>query len=305
MKRHFPPLRALRAFEATARLQSFQKAAKELNVTHSAISHQIKKLEEELGKPLFIRLGRTIALTDVAERYYVQIHDALNQIENSTMQLFGQPDQGDLTVQVYMGIASRWLMQRLGDFRQQYPRIHIELYSSYLSWDFEPNAADIGIIYSEKTESGMMYQQLFKGTLIPVCSPDLLSKFNTPGDLSIDDLLTLPFLTISESPKNLSYWADHQAIDLHRINVVSEHDNHQLALEAAIAGEGVAVVHSFFASGDLYNGKLVIPSALSVPEIGAWYLVQSAKTLSDTKIIYFANWLYKQIVNDPLLPRSI
>jgi len=301
MKRHIPSLHALRAFEATARLLSFQQAAKELNVTHSAVSHQIKNLEQDLGQPLFERLGRSIALTEVGARYVVEIRDALSAIESSTYRIFGDPDKGDLSVQVYMGIASRWLVQRLGNFQEQYPDIRIELYSSYYDWDFEPDAADVGIIYSEKTEPGLVYQPLFKGMLIPVCSPSLMEDKPT---LSVIELLEKPFLNITESPKNLSAWLAAVGMDESHINVVSEHGNHQLAMEAAIAGQGVAVVQSFFASGDLADKKLVMPLDLKVPEIGAWYLVRSSRSLSDSKVNYFSNWLYRQIMADKTLQRA-
>ena len=300
MKRHFPPLHALRAFEATARLLSFQQAAQEMNVTHSAISHQIKKLEMELGKRLFERLGRSIALTDEGQRYFNEIHVALNKIESSTQEIFGEPDQGDLIVQVYMGIASRWLVPRIGDFRTLFPGIHIELSSSYQSWDFDPYTADLGIIYTEQKEPGLIYQQLFKGTLIPVCSPDLLGL----GGESLNDLLDKPFLTVIESPNNLHYWLQSLEVRDDRVEVISEHDNHLLALEAAIAGEGVAVVHSFFASGDLASGKLINPMELQLPERGAWYLTQSTQNASDSKIARFSNWVHQQIAADHSLVRG-
>ncbi|MGB0468005.1 MAG: LysR substrate-binding domain-containing protein [Pontibacterium sp.] len=300
MKRHIPSLQALKAFEATARLLSFQQAGKELNVTHSAISHQIKKLEENLGKPLFERLGRSIALTHVGAQYASEIRQALHDIEKSTYRIFGDPDKGELSVQVYMGIASRWLVPRIGDFREQYPDIHIELCSSYFNWEFESDIADVGIVYYEKTEPGLFYQPLFKGTLMPVCSPALIEG---KGPLTLEALLEMPFLNIAESPLNLPAWREGVGLTENQINVVSEHDNHQLTLEAAIAGQGVAIVQSFFASGDIANNKLVMPMDLQVPEIGEWYLVQPSRSLADPKVNHFASWLYHQISGDKTLER--
>lgn len=302
MKRHFPPLNALRSFEATARLLSFQQAAKELNVTHSAVSHQIKKLEQDLGASLFSRLGRSIALTELGKRYYVEIHAALQQIERSTIELFGEPDQGDLIVQAYMGIASRWLVQRLGGFRQKYPAIHIELYNSYLSWGFERDAADIGIIYAEEVDSSLSYQKLFRGNLIPVCSPQL---FDGKDCDSLADLLSKPFLNVSESPDNLPHWLAKQGLGADAVEVDSEHDNHLLALEAAITGAGIAVVPAFYCCGDLANGKLVVPIALTVPELGSWYLVQQPANLVNSRAIYFSNWLLRELARDPVLQQYI
>jgi len=301
MKRRFPPLNALRAFEATARLLSFQAAAKELNVTHSAISHQVKKLEEELGQHLFQRLGRSIALTALGHHYFIDVQQALNLIESSTNRYFGDPDKGDLIIQTYMGIASRWLVPRLGHFRALYPNINIALSSSYNDWEYEEGISDLGIIYSENKHIGLEYQALFKGVLIPVCSPQFLVQNNINDRQA---LLRQPFLNIRESPLNLTTWLNQQNLELSDVDIISEHDNHQLALEAAIAGKGVAVVHSFFACGDLTNKNLVIPIDIQVDEIGEWYFVQPVKRFSDSKINYFSNWLYHQIASDDHLLKS-
>lgn len=302
MKRHFPPLNALRAFEATARLLSFQQAARELNVTHSAVSHQIKKLEQELGAALFARLGRSIVLTPLGKRYYAEIHEALQQIERSTLELFGEPDQGDLTVQVYMGIASRWLVQRLGGFRQRFPAIHIELYNSYLSWDYERDAADVGIIYAEEIDSSLSYQRLFQGNLIPVCSPQLFSNGECE---SLEQLLEKPFLDVSESPDNLPHWLSSMGLERGAVSVISEHDNHLLALEAAITGAGVAIVPAFFGCGDIASGKLVVPLPMTAPERGTWYLVQQNANLANSRAICFSNWLNRELMQDPVLQQYI
>lgn len=300
MKRHFLPLNALRAFEATARLKSFQKAADELNVTHSAVSHQIKKLEQQLGQLLFQRLGRTIALTDIGQLYFVEIHAALNQIERSTLALFGEPDEGELIVQAYMGIAARWLVPRLGLFRQQYPNIQIELYNSYLAWDFEPDKADIGLIYSEEIRNGLVYQQLFKGSLIAVCSPTLFDQ----TEISATELIQAPFLPIRESPRNLPAWLTSLGLSENAVTTGHSQDNHLLALEAAIAGQGIAIVQSWFASADLASGRLVMPINHRIPELGAWYLVQSAQRLADSKVTCFGNWLHHQLAAEEFLIRS-
>ncbi|WP_417227156.1 LysR substrate-binding domain-containing protein [Amphritea sp.] len=302
MKRHFPPLNALRSFEATARLLSFQQAATELNVTHSAVSHQIKKLEQDLGTSLFSRLGRSIALTPVGELYYVEIHAALLQIEHSTLELFGEPDKGDLIVQAYMGVASRWLVPRVGGFRQQYPGIQIQLNNSYLGWGIDRDAVDVGIIYAEQVDNSLSYQRLFKGNLIPVCSPDL---FAAEGCQSLDQLLAQPFLNITESPNNLPHWLTaHQRPD-DSITIASEHDNHLLALEAAITGAGVAVMPVFFCCSDIASGKLIVPQPLPVPEIGDWYLVQQNANVANSRAICFSNWLLRELSQDAVLQQYL
>ncbi|MFI8620860.1 MULTISPECIES: LysR substrate-binding domain-containing protein [Pseudomonadota] len=303
MKRRLPSLNALRAFEVTARLLSFQQAANELNVTHSAISHQIKKLEQDLGAELFVRMGRRVALTNLGQRYYQDVHDALQIIEHSTEENFGEPDQGKLVVQFYMGIASRWLVPRLGFFRQQYPSLNVELFSTYFSWEFEKSTADLGVIYSEEKDHNLSYQYLFKGSLVPVCSPTLFSK---QACSSLTELLTKPLLHVSESPKNLSYWLQQQGVmSLDQLEVKEGYDNYQLVLEAAIAGQGIAFVPAFFCCGDIASGKLVVPLEQTVPEIGCWYLVCSATSRINSRANYFISWLSKMIDQDVVLQKYL
>lgn len=298
MKRHNPSLNSLRAFEATARLLSFQQAAKEMNVTHSAVSHQIKKLENDLEANLFLRQGRRIQLTEVGRLYYQEIHAALRRIEQSTQELFGEPYYGDLIVQTYMGITARWLIQRLGDFRKLFPYLHVELQSSYFNWGFDREKADIGLIYTENPLDGLVYQPLFRGSLVPVCSPELIEPFACN---SLNDLCKQPFLNVIESPKNLPTWLRAYGLTRNQIQMKGEHDNHSLALEAAVAGQGVAIVPIFFACGDIASGKLIIPFECSVPELGCWYFVQEEVSLNNSRAMCFAEWVQRELKKDPIL----
>jgi LysR family glycine cleavage system transcriptional activator len=301
MKRNTPPLNSLRAFEATARLLSFQQAAKELNVTHSAISHQIKKLEMDLEASLFLRQGRTIQLTEVGGLYYEEVHAALKRIEQSTQELFGDPYDGELILQTYMCIMSRWLIQRLGGFKRQYPYLQIQLYNNYLSWGFDKEKADLGLIYSEKIEKGLDHHRLFRGSLVPVCSPKLLEGREINR---IEQLSELPFINIIESPKNLPNWLRSQGLSREDITVAEEHDNYSLALEAVSTGQGVAIVPIFFASGDIVSNKMVIPlENLSIPELGNWYLVQEPDLLNSSRVNCFSDWLRRELKGDELLQK--
>lgn len=300
MKRHTPPLNALRAFEATARLLSFQHAARELNVTHSAVSHQIKKLESDLEIPLFLRHGRSVELTDIGRLYYGEIHQAFRRIEQSTIELFGEPNKGELTVHTYIGIISLWLIQRLSRFRQQFQNIQVELYNNYLGWDFEKDKADIGVIYSEQPTDDLIYHPLFRGSLVPVCSPQFLAE--NPCR-SLNDLCRLPFLNVMESPPNLSLWAKHHGVRQDRLKIVNELDNCVLAVESSANHMGVAVVPIYFASAYLAANKLVVPIEYTAPERGCWYLVQEAEFLNNSRATCFGHWLRQELREDEILQR--
>ena len=120
----------------------------------------------------------------------------------------------------------------------------------------------------------------------------------------MQELLEKPFLPITESPLNLPAWLKAQGLTEADVKLGIPQDNHLLALEAAIAGQGIAIVQSFFASGDLASGRLVIPIDRTIPELGAWYLVQSSRSMHDSKVTYFANWLYHQLSADKMLVKS-
>ncbi|MGE8357277.1 MAG: LysR family transcriptional regulator, partial [Microvirgula sp.] len=130
MSTHLPPLNALRAFEAAARLASFSAAANELYVTHGAVSKQIKQLEEWLGVRLFERAGGRVKLTDVGWRYLVQVQDGLDIIANATAQLM-QPDRPRrLTINSTPTLAMHWLLPQLSQFQRQYPEVELRMMTS-------------------------------------------------------------------------------------------------------------------------------------------------------------------------------
>lgn len=298
MKRFMPPLNALRAFEATARLLSFQQAAKELNVTHSAVSHQVKKLESDIECSLFLRQGRHIKLTEKGAQYYVEIHEVFRRIEHSTAEIFGDPNVGDLKIQAYFGIIAHWLIKRLGDFRQHYPKININLYNNYLSWEYEKDKADIGIIYSEKTNDELIYHPLFRGALVAICSPEF--KQANPN-ISTHNIKSLPIIDVSEAPNNLRNWFKGIGLTLEDVCIKEVQDNYLLAMESVAMGKGIAIVPIFFASSEIANGSLVVPIEYTFPEIGSWYLVQQPDYLLNSRATCFSHWLKRQLEEDIVL----
>jgi DNA-binding transcriptional LysR family regulator len=153
-RRNLPPLRALTAFEAAARLGSFRKAADELGITRSAISHQIKLLEDILGVDLFSRDGKRAELTGPGQVYYPAVREAFDQIESQTQVIRPRASENELTVQVYVTVAMKWLLPRLHDFERRYPNMRVRLSTSYFHWDYDPENADVGIILARNRDPG-------------------------------------------------------------------------------------------------------------------------------------------------------
>ena len=191
-KRDLPPLRALTAFEAAARLGSFRRAADELGLTRSAISHQIKALEEVLGVDLFSRDGKRAELSGPGLIYFPAVREAFDQIESQTQVIRPRASGNELTVQVYVTVAMKWLLPRLHDFERRHPNMRVRLSTSYFHWDFDADNADVAIILARKRSDGHHYRNLFRSRLKPVCSPDYLERVGniaTPQDLLQHKLL--------------------------------------------------------------------------------------------------------------------
>src|SRR5262249_14927916 len=151
MRRQIPPLTALRAFEAAARLGSFRAAAEELNITQSAVSHQIAGLEERLGTSLFHRTARRVELTEAGGLYYPFLRDAFDRIGQGTELVLRAAKSDDLMVQVYVTVAVRWLVPRLHDFQAINPDILVRFNTSHFHWHFDPSTADIGMVCTGET----------------------------------------------------------------------------------------------------------------------------------------------------------
>lgn len=174
-----PPLKALRAFEAAARHESLSKAARELNVTHAAVSTQVKLLEESLGVRLFRRLSSGLAPTPQAMRYYKTVHQAFNQIHQATTDLLDSGAGDPLTVSCLPNMAMHWLLPRLYGFNLRHPDIKVNVLTAPRSLDFDQDAIDMAIWWGEGWPN-QISRYLFSAEMVPVCSPGFLAS--TPLD---------------------------------------------------------------------------------------------------------------------------
>src|ERR1700749_2092852 len=187
MSARLPSLNGLRAFEAAARHLSFTVAAAELNVTQSAISHQIRRLEEELGIRLFIRKNRALALTPEAREYLPGIRAAFNDLRLATDQLLRKEDDRVLTVSTLASLAAKWLLPRLSRFQDAHPGIDVRITTSTALVDFKAGDVDAAIRYGRGQWPGLRADWLTADELFPVCSPALLTgdrPLRCPQDLA-------------------------------------------------------------------------------------------------------------------------
>jgi LysR family glycine cleavage system transcriptional activator len=293
-RRDLPPLRALTAFEAAARLGSFRMAAGELGITRSAVSHQVKLLEQRLDVQLFRRDARRAELTSIGQAYYPTVRDAFDQIEAQTRALRPSTADNELTIQVYVTVALKWLIPRLHDFERKYPDMKVRLSTSYFDWDFDERNVDVGLILARNKLPGHYYRPLFKSYLKPVAAPSLKIK-------SLDDLKKQKLIDVYTAEEDWQIWLEAAGVTgvtpTNRLSV----DSYILAQESAIEGRGLAMTIGPYAAEEIKLGRLEEPFSMQVEHKHHWYFACSTEHHRKNKITRFEEWLVKQVAADPML----
>lgn len=288
MRRNLPPLNALRTFEAAARHLSFTKAAAELNVTQAAVSHQVKALEDNLEVPLFHRLNRRLTLTEHGVRYLPDVRRAFNLLRGATQELRAHGGSGPLTVSVLPSFAARWLVPRLGRFFKNHPDVDLRIDPSVTRSDFVNDDVDVGIRYGRGDDSGLRADRLMEEDIFPVCSPALARRppgLQCPADLRHFTLLH------DESHADWHTWflaAGVEGIDPARGTIFTDSS---MLIQAAIAGQGVALARRVLVADELQAGHLIRPFDLSLSTEYAYYLVCPLETAELPKIVAFREWV--------------
>ena len=287
-------LNGLRAFESAARLLSFTAAAEELGVTPSAVSHQIAALEEALGVRLFQRLPRTLLLTEGGETLRPYISAAFDNISQGMALVTSDVTKPQtLKLQVYVTVAARWLMSRLASFRISYPNVQIQLDTTIMDWDFDPNRTDLGFIYAvNPRRDGVEYCQLFKARLVLVCNKALALNLKSGSALAQSTKIE-----VLQSPLDWEVWSQHNKFDGLQLANIQQFDSLMLAIEAAIQGIGVLVIPEFIVHDDLRAGRLVSPLGRPVPQLGCWYVAYTNARKFDKGIMGFKKWLGEKLAS--------
>jgi LysR family glycine cleavage system transcriptional activator len=293
MASRLPSLNGLRAFEAAARHMSFTLAGAELNVTQTAISHQIRRLEEELGVQLFLRLKDGLALTDDGQAYLPGIRTAFQALRQSTDQLLESRHNSVLTISTLVSVASKWLLPRLPAFQQAFPDIDVRVSASTDLVDFRKGGIDAAIRYGRGDWPGLRADWLMSDEIFPVCSPALLNSnpLNAPADLAHHTLLQVSGMTTQDWAAWLGAAGQPQQLaEGSRLTF----DLALMAVQAAIDGQGVCIGRSTYVEDDLRAGRLVAPFALRLQDDLGFYLVTPHETAGSKKNKALRNWLLAQ-----------
>ncbi|WLE59678.1 transcriptional regulator GcvA [Burkholderia plantarii] len=302
MPRPLPPLLSLRAFEAAARRLSFSLAAQELFVTQGAVSHQIHKLETDLGVVLFDRRARGVELTSEGHAYYARVHQAFALLRLGTEELRGRaPGRTTLSVGVLASFATHWLAPRLATFSAAHPQIDLQLHSSIALADLGAGEVDLAIRYGRGGWPDVEARKLMPERLAPVCAPSLLASGPPPRmpPRTPRELLRFPLLSsYSQYTFEWDAWAAHVGLDLGNTKRVQLHD-YNIVVEAAIAGQGIAIGRHRLIARQLATGALVRPLpglVLDHAEIG-WWLVMPRRRPGEAAAA-FIDWLVAAAARD-------
>lgn len=291
-----PPLNSLKAFEAVARNFSVTKAAQELRVTHSAISQQIKLLENYLGLKLVERTKGRIILTEIGRKYADELNAAFSRIAAATDQLL-RSENNIITINVLTTFAIRWLIPRLADFQQLYPHLEMRISTPAKEVNFERESIDMAVYYGKGDWKDLHIDFLFDEYLIPVCSPKLASKFK---DMSLQQILhqnKLIYVKTEERKNAWQLWLD--AMGLSRPK--SAHDIHlqnsMQAMEAAINDLGIAIAPELFVKEDINSGRLIKLTDKNIKAPNSFYLVSPKIHIKQKKISLVREWLLKEALS--------
>ncbi|MFJ4587305.1 transcriptional regulator GcvA [Pseudomonas moraviensis] len=283
-----PSLNALCAFETAARHMSFTMAAAELNVTQTAISHQIRRLEAELGVTLFLRLKTGLALSEEGQAYLPGVRAAFHALRHSTQQLLESRGSSVLTISTLVSVASKWLLPRLPAFQQAFPDIDVRISATTDLVDFRRGGIDAAIRYGRGDWKGLRADFLMADEIFPVCSPTMAKALNTPANLANHTLVQVSGLTADDWRAWLSAAGQPaQLADGAKLTF----DLAMMAVQAAIDGQGVCIGRSTYVNDDLCAGRLVAPFDLRLQDDLGFYLVTPHETADSTKISAFRQWL--------------
>ena len=291
MSRRLPPLNALSAFEAAARHESFSRAARELHVTHAAVSHQVRALESWLGVALFERTARSVRLNERGRAYWPVVRGAFDQLHSGTATLLRAARGEALVVNAPPAFAVRWLAPRLGRLWSAHPDLDLRLIEITGLDEIDFSVADVAIRVGDGNWPQLEVVALLPGTISPMCSPMLLDeehRLERPEDLTRFKLLH------AYDHNGWRQWFRHAGVEGVDADRGAIFDDTNLIHSAVVAGQGVGLLHTALTRKELEAGLLVRPFELGPKDDLGYYLVYPPGAAKDPRVARFRDWLLAQ-----------
>jgi DNA-binding transcriptional LysR family regulator len=293
-RRFLPPMTVLCAFEASARHQNFTTAAAELNLTQSAVSRQIRALEELLGAELFVRERQTVRLTLAGEAYAKEIRGALTRISTATLGFRANPQGGTLNLAILPTFGTRWLAPRLSRFIADNPGITINLTTRLAPFDFQLESVDAAVHFGPPEWPGAELDFLMHESVVPACSPDLLRIHQIA---TASDLINVPLLHLVSRPDAWERWFYAMGVEIDEVHGMLV-DQFAIAAQAAISGLGVALLPKFLIENELARGDLVEAVDGPVESAESYYLAWPPSRANYPPLQAFRAWIQMEARRD-------
>ncbi|WP_298906694.1 LysR family transcriptional regulator [uncultured Aliiroseovarius sp.] len=279
-----PSLATLRAFEAAARHQNLSQAARELNVTHAAISQHVRRLEEELGEPLLLRQGRGMALTDAGRLLAESLGNGFATIADGVEQIRQRGQDRAVQISVTPAFASHWLMPRIGSFWSEHPDIKISINPSANLVDLRRDGVDLAVRYGDGNWPDVDTELLTDGEFVVVSHPDLVRGRQVN---SLSDLVDLPWV-MEDHMMERRRIVEEEGIDLDEVKLTTMQTS-DLVSSAVAAGLGVSVQPRSLVEAQIEAGTVVSLYRISQAELGYYIVTRPGAVTSNTEI--FRRWL--------------
>lgn len=285
-----PPMNTLRLFESAGRHLSFRRAAQELRITPSAVSHGVQTLEDWLGVPLFARTGRSLALTDAGKSFLPCVSEALTLLSVGTDRVPGRPPRGTLAVSAPPTFAVRWLLPRLARFAARHPDVAVTIDTTHRQVEFPLDGVDLAIRMGRGVWPGIDAVALIQEELVPVCAPSFRAEHGVRADLR-----TVPLIHVTSVTEDWAAWFEGAGHQPARLDGGLRVDTIQMAFDAAYQGLGVAIGRRPLVDDDLRAGKLVEFCGPLVKCKTGYWLVASPEFLRGYEATMFRAWITEEL----------
>jgi len=291
-----PSLDLLQGFEAAARHLSFTKAGEELFLTQSAVSRQIKELEDQLGVPLFHRRHRALALTDAGQQFYAAAAQVMTTMRTATSRLKAGSGRRPLSVTTTASFAALWLIPRLAGFTRTHPDVDVRITADTRVQNLERDGLDLAIRHGSASLAGPNAVRLFGERVFPVCSPRLLKKnpLRQPADLKNHCLLQYDDPEARHPWLHWKTWLEVARIPDLRPAATLSFSGYEQIIPAAVAGHGVALGRSPLVKDLLADKQLVAPFSSSADPARAYYAIVSKSAAARPEVGGFVEWLKEE-----------
>lgn len=284
-----PSMIALRCFVAAAKTGNFTRAAAELNLTQSAVSRQIAKLEAALGVRLFTRAGPYLQLTARGRAYADAVGGPLAAIVAASARFRSELDVGVITLATLPTFGMRWLAPRLTRLTRAFPELVVNLFARSDEFEFAAEIYDAAIHFGQPNWPGARCEHLFGELCVPVVSPALVA--GQGSDLTPQWLAQIPLLTLANRPHAWNHWAAQAGISLASGKPAARYEHFAMLAQAASAGAGAALLPVYLIEDELRDGRLIAVSEHTLASEGAYFLVYPEEKLEKSAFRKFRDWL--------------